>query len=196
MRPIVRVVLLIVAVLASALPSGWNQVAFAHEEWGGPGMRGWLRRPVDMLRSMEIPGPWSHGRKGHERPLISMMLHHKEQLGLRADQESSLRELRANFEKEAIRRTSEIDVAEVELKGLLEQDKVDLVKVEAQAKKIALQRAELRVARIKTIEAGKEVLSPDQRGKLEGLGHDHRRGGGAGKGMTGAGMGSVPSPTQ
>lgn len=195
MRPIVRGALLMVAVLASALPPGWNQVAFAHEERSEPGMMDWIRRPGDMLRRMEIPGPWSHGRRGHERPLISMMLHWKEQLGLTAAQERSLRELRANFEKEAIRRTSEIDVAEVELKGLLEQDKVDLGKVEAQAKKIALQRAELRVARIKTIEAGKEVLSPDQRGKLEKLGHDHRWGG-MGKGMTGQGMGSGPSPTQ
>ena len=191
MRPIVRVVLLMVAVLASALPLGWNQAAFAHEEWGGPGMTRWLRRPADMLRRMEIPGPWLHGRRGHERPLISMMLHQKEQLGLTADQERSLRELRTNFEKEAITRTSEIDVAESELKGLLEQDKVDLVKVEAQAKKIALQRAELRVARIKTIEAGKAFLTPEQQRKLERLGHDSRMGE-PGRGMMGPGMRMMP----
>ena len=158
-------------------------------------MTRWLRWPADMLRRMEIPGPWLHGRRGHERPLISMMLHQKEQLGLTADQERSLRELRAKFEKEAITRTSEIDVAELELKELLEQEKVDLIKVEAWTKKVALLRADLRLARIKTIEAGKALLTPEQQRKLERLGHDHRWGG-MGKGMMDPGMGSVPSPTQ
>ena len=195
MRPIVRVVLLMVAVLASALPPGWNQIASADEGCGGPGRMRLERMLPDMMRCMGMRGDWGYGRGGHQGPLISMMLHQKEQLGLTATQERSLRELRANFEKEAIQRTSEIDVAELELKGLLEQDKVDLVKVEAQAKKIALQRAEFRVARIKTIEAGKEVLSPDQRSKLEKLRHDHWWGG-MGKGMTGPGTGSGPSPTQ
>ena len=193
MRQIGTALLILAGALGSALMPGWNQVAFAHEEWGGPAMMRWHRRPPDMLRGMEIPAPWLPGRGGHERPLVSMMLHWKEQLGLTADQERSLRELRANFEKEAIRRTSEIDVAELELKGLLEQDKVDLVKVEAQARKIALLRAELRVARIKTIEAGKAVLWPDQRGKLERLGHDQRWGG-VGMGMMGPWMGPMPDP--
>jgi len=193
MRQIGRALLVLAGVFGSALMPGWNEVAFAHEEWGGPGMMRWHRRLPDMLRGMEIPGPWLYGRGGHERPLISMMLHWKGQLGLTSDQERSLRELRANFEKEAIRRTSEIDVAELELKGLLEQDTVDLVKVEAQAKKIALLRAELRVARIKTIEGGKEVLSPDQRGKLERLGHDERWGG-MGMGMMGPWPGSMAPP--
>lgn len=193
MRPIVRVVLLMIAVLASALPPGWNQVAFAHEEWGGPGMfRGYRMRP-DIMRGMEMLGLRSSGRGAHEGPLISMMLHWKEQLGLTADQERSLRELRANYEKEAIRRTSEIDVAELELKGLMEQEKVDLVGVEAYVKKIALLRADLRVARIKTIEAGKAALTLEQRSKLERLGHDQRWGD-MGMGMMDPWRGSMPFP--
>jgi len=191
MRQIGNALLVLAGVLGSALPAAWDQVAFAHEEWGGPGMMRWHRRPADMLRRMEIPGPWLHGRRGHERPLISMMLHQKEQLGLTTDQERSLRELRTNFEKEAIRRTSEIDVAELELKELLEQEKVDLIKVEAWTKKIALLRADLRLARIKTIEAGKALLTPEQQRKLERLGHDARMGE-PGKGMMGPGMRMMP----
>ncbi len=189
MRQIGRSLLVLAGVLGSALMPGWNEVAFAHEEWGSPGMMKRHRMLPDMLRGMEIPGPWLYGRGGHEGPLISMMLHWKEQLALTADQERSLRELRANYEKEAIKRTSEIDVAELELKGLMEQEKVDLVRVEAQVKKIALLRADLRVARIKTIEAGKTALTPEQRGKLERLGHDQRWGG---MGMMAPWMGSMP----
>jgi Spy/CpxP family protein refolding chaperone len=100
------------------------------------------------------------------------MLALKEQLGLTADQERSLRELRADFQKASIKQTAEIDVAELELSDLLEQDKVDIAKAEALAKKSAMLRADLRVARVKTIEAGKAVLTPEQRGKLDQLGRE------------------------
>lgn len=105
------------------------------------------------------------------------MLMWQDQLGLTADQERTLRELRANFEKESIKRTAEIDVAELELNGLLEQDKVDVVKVEALAKKSAMLQAELRVGRIRTIEAGRAVLTREQVEKLERLGHEAMMGG-------------------
>ena len=191
MRQIGTALLILAGVLGSALMPGWNQVAFAHEEWGGPRMMRRHRMLPKMMRDMGMPGPWWYGRSGHEGPLISMMLHWKEQLALTADQERSLRELRVNFEKEAIKRTSEIDVEELELKGLMEQEKMDLVKVEAQAKKIALLRVDLRVARIRTIEAGKALLTPDQRSKLERLGHDQKWGD-MGMGMMGPGMGGAP----
>ena len=145
----------------------------------------------DMMRGMGMRGDWGHGRGGHQGPLISMMLHWKDQLALTSDQERSLRKLRAKFEKEAITRTSEIDVAELELKELLEQEKVDLIKVEAWTKKVALLRADLRLARIKTIEAGKALLTPEQQRKLERLGHDARMGE-PGKGMMGPGMRMMP----
>ena len=99
--------------------------------------------------------------------------------------------MRANFEKEAIKRTAEIDVAELELKELLEQEKVDLINVEASTKKVALLRADLRLARIKTIESGKALLTPEQQRKLERLGHDARMGE-PGRGMPGPGMRMMP----
>jgi Spy/CpxP family protein refolding chaperone len=200
MRQIVMAALVIAGVLGSGIPATLDQVAAADEGWGGPGMMRWHRMPPEMMRGAGLPGPWGHGRGGHEGPLISMMLHWRDQLALTGEQERSLRELRANFEKEAIKRTSEIDVAELELKELLEQEKVDLAKVEAATKKVALLRAELRLARIKTIEAGKAVLSPDQQRKFERLGHDPRMGEpgrgmmGPGRGMMGPGMGPMPPP--
>ncbi len=193
MRKISTVLLILAGLLALALAPGLGRLASAHDEWDAP--RPWTKRwhqmPPEMMRGMGTPGPWVYGRGGHEGPLITMMLHWKEQLGLTPDQERSLRELRANFEKESIKRTSEIDVAELELKELLEQERPDLGKVEAQVKQAALLQAGLRVARIKTIEAGKALLSPEQRGKLERLGHSQRAGD-MGMGMMAPWMGRTP----
>ncbi|MDE2059262.1 MAG: Spy/CpxP family protein refolding chaperone [candidate division NC10 bacterium] len=182
MRVIVTAVLVLIGVLGPAIPQTWNRVASAEEGGGGPGMMGYRMTPEmmrgihEMMRGTGMVGPGFHARNEHERPLISLMLMCKEQLGLTADQERSLRGLRSDFQKESIRRIAEIDVAELELNGLLEQDKVDMAKVEAAVKKIAMLQAELRVGRIKTIEAGKAVLTPEQREKLEHLGHESMMG--------------------
>ena len=191
MRQIVMAVLVMVGVLGSAVPPALNQVASADDGGGGPDVMRRHRMPPEMMRGMGMSGPWGHGRGGHEGPLISMMLHWKDQLALTAEQERSLRELRATFGKEAIRRTSEIDVAELELRELLEQEKVNLAQVEAWTKKIALLRADQRLARIKTIEAGKAQLTAEQQRKLEGLSHDARMDE-PGKGMMGPGMRMMP----
>ena len=191
MRQIVTAVLVMAGVLGSAISPALNQIASADEGCGGPGRMRWQRMLPDVMRGMGMRGDWGYGRGGHQGPLISMMLHWKDQLALTSDQERSLRELRAHFEKEAIKRTAEVDVAELELKELLEQEKVDLINVEASTKKIALLRADLRLARIKTIEAGKALLTPEQQRKLERLGHDSRMGE-PGKGMMGPGMRMMP----
>lgn len=180
MHQLVRAMIVLPALLGMAVLPSWSPPTWAHEGDGWPSGHRWQRAIPEMLRGMGMAGPWWYGRGDHEGPLISLMLAWKEQLGLTAAQERTLRELRANFEKEAVRRSSEIEVAELELKGLLEQETVDLGKVEEQAKKIALLRADLRVARIKTIEAGKALLTQEQRRKFERFGHDQRPGGGMG----------------
>jgi Spy/CpxP family protein refolding chaperone len=185
MRAIVTAVLVLMSVAGSAFSPMQAWAASAEEGAGGPRMPRYrllsdtMRGIHEMMRSMGLMEPGFHARRAHERPLVSLMLMWKEQLGLTDEQERSLRELRTNFQKESIRQTAEIDVAELELNGLLEQEKVDIAKVEAVAKKIAMLQADLRVSRIKTIEAGKAVLTPEQRGKLEQLGRESMRDPGA-----------------
>lgn len=184
MRAVAIAVLLLMSAAGSVFLPTWTHIALAEEGVAGPGTKGYRTPPDtmrglhDMMRSMGLMEPGFHGRRGHERPLISQMLMSKEQLGLTADQERSLRGLRANFQKESIRQTAEIEVTELELGDLLEQEKVDIGKAEALARKSALLRADLRVARIKTIEAGKAVLTPEQRGQLEQLGRESTSGSG------------------
>jgi len=109
---------------------------------------------------------------GHpaERPLISLTLQNKDQLGLTPDQVKALESLRSEFQKEAIRRSADLQIAEAELGDLLAVEPVDLAKAEAKLRQIEGLRAEIRLSRIKTLEKGKAVLSPEQRKKLDSLG--------------------------
>lgn len=112
-------------------------------------------------------------RSGHgsaERPWLTMALHHREKLGLSADQTKTLESLRSEFEKQAIRQSAEIQVAETELADLLRAEPVDLAKVEAKLRQLESARTDLRLARIKTLAEGKAALTPEQRKKLESLG--------------------------
>jgi Spy/CpxP family protein refolding chaperone len=115
-------------------------------------------------------------RSGHgsaERPWLSMALHHREQLSLSPDQTKTLESLRSEFEKKAIRQSAEIRVAEMELADLLRTEPVDMTRVEAALGRIEGLRTELRLMRIKTVEQGKAVLTPEQRKKLVSLSSHH-----------------------
>jgi hypothetical protein len=107
--------------------------------------------------------------KKEERPLIAFMLRNREKLGLSATQVKSLEQLRNDFQKESIRKDADIRVAEMDLNGLLSAEKIDMPKVEAKVREIERMRADLRLARIRTIEKGKDLLTADQRKKLHEL---------------------------
>ncbi len=126
----------------------------------GPGMMG--------SRMMD-PGEMREHHALAERPLISFMLQHKAELKLTSEQIEKLEALRTDFRKEAIKKWSDLQIAEVELDTLLQKEPIDLAQVETKTKQIADLQADIRLARIKTLEQGKTLLSPEQRSELEKL---------------------------
>jgi Heavy-metal resistance len=136
-----------------------EQLAQSWEDYGRE-FRGWFGRWWDQLTS---------GRTRGERPLISIMLRNREKLGLSDDQVRRMEQLRTNYEKESIRRDADIRVAEMDLDALVDAPSVDMVKVEAKVREIEKLHGDLRLARIRAIEKGKELLTPDQRKKLREL---------------------------
>jgi Spy/CpxP family protein refolding chaperone len=122
-------------------------------------------------------GRMGRGMSEPDRPLITIMLHHRSELGLTPEQVSRLEALRGEFSREAIRRDADIRIAEFDLAALLEQDPVDLGKVEPKVREVAQLRADLRIARLRAIEQGKAVLTPEQRTRLQtlvsGMQHHH-----------------------
>jgi hypothetical protein len=104
-----------------------------------------------------------------ERPLITLMLNWRQELGLNASQVESLERLRGEFQREATRRDADLRAAEHELATLLQAQTPNLAIVEAKLREIEKQRADFRLARIKTIESGRAQLTPEQRAKLSTL---------------------------
>jgi hypothetical protein len=132
----------------------------------------------------ECPGGWltvvpptGPGRPGaretrgsffaYEGPLITLMLSHGQELGLTPEQTQKLQELRTTFEKEAVARSADIRAAEIDLNALLEKDQWDLPAIEAKVKQLATLHGDLRIARIKTLAAGRALLTPEQLQKLQ-----------------------------
>lgn len=140
-------------------------IAVTHEELG--------RALEDLAAQIQALGDsW----RGHfaaeapgERPLISLMLGHRHEIGLSASQVHELERLREEFQHEAIRREADQRAAEMELAALLRADPVDMGKVEAKLREIERLRADLRLARIRTIERGKAQLTPEQRARLKSV---------------------------
>jgi hypothetical protein len=161
-------VISVFVILALALPAAAAEpraVPVTHEE---------LSRAIDDLAG-QLYGLGERWR-GHfvssepgERPLISIMLSHRQELGLSPAQVQELERLRADFQRQAIKHDADLRVAEMDLSALLKVEPVDLAKVEAKVREIERLRADLRVARIRTIELGKAQLNPDQRAKLSSL---------------------------
>lgn len=145
-----------------------------------------------MMKSMGH-GMMGGPRSWAERPLISFMLRHQEALELMPEQVKTLEAIRSEFQKEAIRQSAEIRVAELELRERLDQEPLDLGLVEAALQKIASLQVAFRLDRIKAIERGRSLLSAEQKKTLQALLEKRKRGMQRGRmmergGMMGSGM--------
>lgn len=165
----------IIAGLAAIVAASLAPAAVAEGPRSTQSLRGDLTRMLEELRT-ELEGlglHWESDRfglaPGPERPLVSFMLRHREDLDLSDEQVRRLEGLRRDFEREAIRRGADLRVAEMDVAALLDADPVDLRQVEAKVREIERLRADLRMARIRTIEQGKAQLTPEQRIRLRSL---------------------------
>lgn len=135
----------------------------------GQGMMGPGQPHGQTQQQGQQPGSGMMGTSPAERPWITIMLDHKDELGLSAEQIGKLYSLRADFAKEVEKRGAEIQAGEQQLSELLSKEPVDLSAVEAKVRQIGSMQSALRVDRIKTTEQGRALLTPEQRKKLSTL---------------------------
>ena len=131
---------------------------------------------ITILGCAPIPSPPpSEGQMparpvlGEQVPLITLMLWHARDLSLTTEQVRALEALRGDFQRAADLQTAELQRIELELQGLLSREQIDMSQVETRIRKIEALRTDLRLGRIKTVEKGKTILTPEQWRKLQPL---------------------------
>ena len=138
---------------------------------GPPGRGPMMGRPGAGMQGH--PGMRRH--RGMWRAPLTMMLRHRDELGLSPAQVQSLDKLRGDYMREAIRRDADRKIAGLDLMSLMRPDPadpmkpVDMAKVESKVRELEKMRADSRLARIRTIEAGKAQLTPEQKTKFAAL---------------------------
>ncbi len=103
-----------------------------------------------------------HSSTGH---LIRHLLKHEKDIGLTGDQVTKLKEMQLNLDKTRIKSEADIQVAERELRSLLEDEKSDLGAVEAKLKQSEDLQVGLRMASFKARRDVLALLTPEQRTK-------------------------------
>lgn len=87
----------------------------------------------------------------------------------------SFQQLRADFQRDMIKSQADQRLARVDLGTLLRPNPadpgkaVDMVQVEAKVREMERARADHQLSRIRTMEQGKSLLTPEQRAKLMAL---------------------------
>ena len=152
---------------------------------GGPGMGGPGREGPGMQNERGRGGWQKHAGHRHMRrgrSIVFMALRNQKELGLSPQQVSSLQQLGMDAGRASIKRRADGQLAKLDLFGLLRAEPVDMAKVEAKIRDIERLKADGAIARIRTNEAAKAQLTPDQREKLKTLraARWQRRGGGEG----------------
>ncbi len=103
-------------------------------------------------------------------------------LGLDDNQSTEVKAILLKLQKEMIQKRADIQVAEIELKEILEKDPVDVKVAETKVKQIASLKTEAAMMHIQRIEDVKAKLTPEQKKKLSemmqmrGMGHGKEEG--------------------
>ncbi|MBI4390605.1 MAG: Spy/CpxP family protein refolding chaperone [candidate division NC10 bacterium] len=153
--------------LASTVPASGQMMGGGSGEMGTTGMMG---RGMHGPAMTDCPGmagqPVAFGSEG---PWISIALAYAKDLALTSEQVKGLSALRDAFQREALRLIGEIRRAEAGLRASSGQKPLNLQAVEPKVRAIASLEADLRLARVKTLEEGNALLTPEQQRTLSDI---------------------------
>ena len=102
------------------------------------------------------------GRMGHTRMMQRTLDHLTQQLSLSDEQQTKLKALWGTRAKDAIRLQADIEMANIDLRQLLDAESVDMDAVKAALQAIAAKEVELRVAHITAMQDIRQLLTPEQ----------------------------------
>jgi len=97
-----------------------------------------------------------------EHPILNKLM----SLGLDEKQKEAVKQLVRTTLKETIKKRADLSIARIDLKDLLDKDSINMTAVESKLNQIGSLEADIHLSHIKTLEAIKVQLTPDQRKKL------------------------------
>ncbi|MEP6957190.1 MAG: periplasmic heavy metal sensor [Nitrospirota bacterium] len=107
-------------------------------------------------------GDMMHNSTGH---LIRHLLKHEKEIGLTPEQVTKLKDMQLNLDKTRIKSEADIQVAERELRALIDDEKSDVGAIEAKLKQSEELQTGLRMTFIKARRDVLALLTPEQRAK-------------------------------
>jgi len=107
-------------------------------------------------------GDMMHNSTGH---LIRHLLKHEKEIGLTAEQVTKLKDMQLNLDKTSIKSEADIQVAERELRALIDDEKSDVGAIEAKLKQSGDLQTGLRMTFIKARRDVLAILTPEQLAK-------------------------------
>lgn len=152
-RTIVTLGVASVFALTLGMSSVWaNEPGYGKEGHGSGGHGSMGRHGGSMM----------HNSTGH---LIRHLLKHEQEIGLTAEQVTKLKDMQLNLDKFRIKIEADIQVAERELKALMEDEKLNLGAIEGKLKQSGDLQVGLRMASIMARQNVYALLTPEQRTK-------------------------------
>lgn len=139
---------------------------------GGMGGRGMMGR--GMMGEGIVGGMMGQGMmdgNGMDGGELSLYLRYADNLKLTVDQVKKLKDRRTALEKEAIDLHAKLQVGRIELRELLDQDSVNIGDVEKKVRSNQDLTANLVIATIKANTDARNILTPNQRKKVDELKH-------------------------
>ncbi len=128
-----------------------------------------------FLISTAFAGNQAISRRPHKRPptLFSQIELFSDQLGLTEEQQVKIKEQKFNTDKEAIQLRSKIQIAELELRNLLQSDDPDEEEIKNKIEEIGKLKTELRFILVKRELEIRNTLTSEQMEKLQSLTREH-----------------------
>ena len=99
----------------------------------------------------------------------ALFAHSEEKLDLTEKQVEDLKALKRDFQKSAIEKKAQIEIARVELNELMDQKSIDFGKIKAKISQIADMEKEIRLAHLTNIERSHKMLTTEQLEKAQTL---------------------------
>jgi Spy/CpxP family protein refolding chaperone len=146
--------------------------------------------PRGPMRPGEKRGQWGHrqggfdrsGRRGPREFGLARLLNDpaiRQQLGITAEQATTIRQQESDFRKTEIRNRADLEVKRIDLKDLLSADKPDRAAIDSKLQEISAAQLAVEKSAIDYRLTMRDAISPAQREKLRQLMSDRwRRGGG------------------